>query len=50
MSQACKNQVSLIDTPYYHCASSWLRRSFFMWCGSRAADNYSGRTFEHRRA
>ncbi|MFT4941828.1 MAG: hypothetical protein ACI88A_004899 [Paraglaciecola sp.] len=40
MPQARKNQISLIDTPYYHC----VRRSFL--CG---ADKYSRQSFEHRR-
>jgi REP element-mobilizing transposase RayT len=45
MPQARKNQISLIDTPYYHCVSRCVRRSFL--CG---ADTYSGQSFEHRRA
>ncbi|MFT4939953.1 MAG: hypothetical protein ACI88A_003003, partial [Paraglaciecola sp.] len=44
MPQARKNQISLIDTPYYHCVSRCVRRSFL--CGT---DNYSGQSFEHRR-
>jgi REP element-mobilizing transposase RayT len=44
MPQARKNQISLIDTPYYHCISRCVRRSFL--CG---VDSYSGQSFEHRR-
>jgi REP element-mobilizing transposase RayT len=44
MAQARKNQISLIDTPYYHCVSRCVRRSFL--CG---VDSYSGQSFEHRR-
>ena len=44
MPQARKNQISLIDTPYYHCVSRCVRRSFL--CGT---DSYSGQSYEHRR-
>jgi hypothetical protein len=44
MPQARKNQISLLDTPYYHCVSRCVRRSFL--CGT---DNYAGQSFEHRR-
>ena len=44
MPQARKNQISLIDTPYYHCVSRCVRRSFL--CGT---DEYSGQSYEHRR-
>jgi hypothetical protein len=45
MPQARKNQISLIDTPYYHYIPRCVRRSFL--CGK---DKYSGHNFEHRRA
>ncbi|MFT4939011.1 MAG: hypothetical protein ACI88A_002043 [Paraglaciecola sp.] len=44
MPYARKNQISLIDTPYYHRVSRCVRRAFL--CGT---DNYSGQSFEHRR-
>jgi REP element-mobilizing transposase RayT len=42
--QPRSSQISLLDTPYYHCVSRCVRRSFL--CG---IDNYSGQSYEHRR-
>jgi len=44
MPQSRKTQISLIDTPYYHCVSRCVRRSFL--CGT---DKYTGQSYEHRR-
>ncbi len=44
MPQSRKSQISLVDTPYYHCVSRCVRRSFL--CG---VDKYSGQNYEHRR-
>jgi hypothetical protein len=54
MPRSRNSQVSLIDTPYYHCVTRCVRRSFicgavFMWGGSRAVDKYLGQNYEHRR-
>jgi REP element-mobilizing transposase RayT len=40
MPQSRKSQISLIDTPFYHC----VRRSFL--CGE---DKFTGQSYEHRR-
>ncbi len=44
MPQSRKTQISLTDTPYYHCVSRCVRRSFL--CGE---DKFTRQNYEHRR-
>jgi putative transposase len=42
MPKTRKSQISLLDTPFYHCVSRCVRRAFL--CGEQ-----DGQSFEHRR-
>ena len=44
MTRPRASQVSLADTPYYHCVARCVRRAFL--CG---VDEFSGQNYEHRR-
>ena len=44
MPKSRASQISLVDTPYYHCVSRCVRRAFL--CGE---DKLSGKSYEHRR-
>ncbi|BBN81763.1 hypothetical protein PA25_17480 [Pseudoalteromonas sp. A25] len=44
MGLARKWQISLSDTPYYHCVSLYVRRAFL--CGE---DKLMGKSYAHRR-
>lgn len=45
MPRPRRTQISVEDTPYYHCCSRVVRRAFL--CGD---DPYSGKNYDHRRA
>ena len=44
MPQARKTQISISDTPYYHCMGRCVRRAFL--CGE---DSVSGKDYSHRK-
>ncbi|WP_261874951.1 transposase [Vibrio rarus] len=44
MPRPRRTQISLEDTPYYHCCSRVVRRAYL--CGD---DTYSGKNYDHRR-
>ena len=43
MPRPRRTQISLEDTPYYHCCSRVVRRAFL------CDDAYSGKNYDHRR-
>ncbi|CAM2937913.1 transposase [Vibrio rarus] len=45
MPRPRRTQISIEDTPYYHCCSRVVRRAYL--CGN---DPYSGKNYDHRRA
>ncbi|MEM6187333.1 transposase, partial [Shewanella sp. VAX-SP0-4CM-4] len=45
MPRPRRTQISVEDTPYYHCCSRVVRRAFL-----RGDDVYSGKNNDHRRA
>ncbi|WP_076416718.1 transposase [Shewanella sp. UCD-KL12] len=44
MPRSRRTQISIEDTPYYHCCSRVVRRAFL--CGD---DKYTGKNYDHRR-
>ncbi|OBT13689.1 transposase [Vibrio sp. UCD-FRSSP16_10] len=44
MPRPRRTQISIEDTPYYHCCSRVVRRAYL--CGD---DHYSGKNYDHRR-
>ncbi|WP_082627170.1 hypothetical protein [Colwellia sp. TT2012] len=43
MATARKQQISLVDTPYYHCIYCCVRQEFL--CGE---DKLTGKNYQHR--
>ena len=44
MTRARNTQISITDTPYYHCVSRCVRRAFL--CGK---DDHTGKSYSHRK-
>lgn len=44
MARPRSTQVSIEDTPFYHCSSRTVRRAFLT-----GVDDYTGKSYEHRR-